>query len=128
MARSNAAGRPRPRLPPSPFFLVIIFGVIAPKILERRLPEFISCTAYWSASSRYQPRARLFHPMTTTWHHLLDTPERPPLTVRAVPQPNPGQYGKDSRIVSWIRSPTLRRLKETGSTNLRRGPAGGDGK
>ena len=44
------------------------------------------------------------------------------------PQPNPGQYGKDSRIVSWIRSPTLRSLKESGWTNLRRGRAGGDGK
>src|ERR1700761_1859068 len=81
--RSNTTGRPRPRflscsLASSAFLLVIIFGVIAPKILEQRLPEPIFLLTYWSASSRYQPRRTVFPPlMTTTWQDPLDTLERP---------------------------------------------------
>src|ERR1700761_6772201 len=86
--RSNTTGRPRPRflscsLASSAFLLVIIFGVIAPKILEQRLPEPIFLLTYWSASSRYQPRRTVFPPlMTTTWQDPLDTLERPARAIR----------------------------------------------
>jgi RND family efflux transporter MFP subunit len=37
---------------------LVIFGVIAPKILERRLPEFISPPPYWSVCSKFNPDQR----------------------------------------------------------------------
>src|SRR5271154_4879489 len=63
-------------------FVLIIFDVIAPKILEQRLPEFISRQSYWSVSSKYQPQPGLFHFQETggnnaelqaAWQGLMDS-------------------------------------------------------